>query len=230
MRKFFLLVVLPLLLTLPSSATAGELKLTIQNGLVTLIAEDVPLSMIMAEWARIGQTKIVNGDKILTPVSLQIVDVPERKALDIVLRSASGYMVAERSTPLATASVFDRIMILPTSRPPANTGPIAAPPPTFTPRPVPVNTAPDVDDDQQQRPVLPPGMGPQTMPQPGPMPPMPGQAPQQQQQQQPPNAPLTAPRPGPLPAPTPQQPVPFGSPAKPGGGGGGVPGGPGGGF
>jgi len=223
MRTFALLVVLSGSLALPSAAAAGELKLSIRQGLVTLMADEVPLSTILAEWARVGQTKIVNGDKFLTPVSLQLVDLPERKALDILLRTASGYMTAERPISIASASVFDRIMILPVSRPPANSGPIASPPPMFAPRPVPANMPGAEMEDDQQRPVLPPRMGPQAVPQPG-QPPLPGQPPAV------PNAPLTSPRPGQLPAP-PAQPVPFGAPPKPGGGGGSgtVPGGPGGG-
>lgn len=207
MRKLFLLFVLPALLVLPARADAGELKLTIQNGVVTLIAEDVPLATVLAEWARIGQTQIVNGDKVFTPVTLQIIDQPEHKALDILLRSVAGYMVAERPTMLAGASVFDRIMILPTSRPPANIGPLSSPP-VFAPRPIPTQPVPDMDDEE---PVVIPPQGaqqPGMQPQPG----MPGATPQ---------GPLTAPRPGQLPQPTPQQPVPFGSPTKPGGGGGG---------
>lgn len=214
MRKLHLLLMIPALLALPAYSTAGELKLTIRDGLVTLIAEDVPLSMIMAEWARIGQTQIVNGDKIATPVSLQILDMPERRALDILLRPVSGYMLAERAAAVAGASAFDRIMILPTSRPPANTGPITSPPPSFVPRPVPVQPpVPDMDDEQP----LPPG----TAAQPGVVPP--GTQPMVPGPQNPamPNAPLTAPRPGQLPVPPPQQPVPFGTPNKPGGGGGG---------
>ena len=62
MRKFHLLFVIPALLALATPASAGEFKLSIQNGLVTLTADDVPLSAIMAEWARVGQTEIVNGE------------------------------------------------------------------------------------------------------------------------------------------------------------------------
>ena len=215
MRKFHLLFVIPAFLALPLTASAGEMKLSIQNGLVTLTADEVPLSTIMAEWARVGQTRIVNGDKVSTPVSVRIVDMPERRALDILLRTVSGYIVAERPTPVAGASVLDRIMILPTSRAPLNTGPINSPPAMFVaPRPV-APAIPDMDDEpviQQQgvpQPNLPPGV---------PQPMIPGQQPVAN-----PNAPLTAPRPGQLPPPAPQQPVPFGTPpapAKPGGGGG----------
>lgn len=219
MRKFFLLCVLAALLVLPAQARAGELKLTIQNGMVTLIADNVPLATVLAEWARVGKTRIVNGDKVFTPVTLQIIEQPERKALDILLRSVAGYMVAERPTVVADASVFDRIMILPTSQAPPAIAPLASPVPTFQPtrqvpaQPIPSPTVPDMDDDD---PAMPPQNVPQGLPQPGmpPQPGVPGAAP----------TPLTAPRPGPLPVPQQQQqPVPVGTPqpVKPGGGGGG---------
>ena len=231
MRKLYLCLVVPALLVLPVAATAGELKLSIRNGLVTMSAQNVPLSMVMSEWARIGQTKVVNGEKVLTPVSLEIVDMPERKALDLLLRSVSGYMLAERSAPLANASAFDRIMILPTSRAPMNTGVTQSVPQPFNnvPRPMPAQPMPpqpmpDMDDEGPEN--MPPGMGPESgAARPGPQPPIPGQDPVL-----PGNAPLTSPRPGQLPQPAPQQPVPFGAPRPPGGGGGpvGGPAGPGG--
>ena len=214
------------------TALAGEVKVTLNQGLVTIIAEDAPISRILAEWARVGQTKIVNGEKMMQVVSLQLVDMPERKALDIILRSASGYMAAERQTPVAGGSAFDRIMILPYSRPPAAsslpaTGSAPAPFQQQQPRPMQI----DPDDQPHTTPVMPPGMGPgpnagqQTAPMPGMLTngppnqnPNPNANPNSPPQQQ------TLPRPGFLPAPGPQQPVPFGAPAAPGkppGGGGG---------
>ncbi|MDQ3417319.1 MAG: hypothetical protein M3541_00785 [Acidobacteriota bacterium] len=208
MSKFLFCLVIPAVFAFPAATSAGELKLSIKDGLVTLIAQDVPLSMVMAEWAKVGQTRVVNGEKILTPVTLQLVDVPERRALDIILRSASGYMLAERPAAVANASVFDRILILPTSRPPANS-PVTAPPPAFNQRPIQVVPTQDMEEPMPDQP--PPG--------PAPMPP--GYVPNMQPQAQPgqPGGPLTAPRPGPLPQP--QQPIPFGAPPKPPGGGGG---------
>ncbi len=208
MHKFLLCLVVPAVFAFPAAASAGELKLSIKDGLVTLIAQDVPLSMVMAEWAKVGQTRVVNGEKVLTPVTLQLFDVPERRALDIILRSASGYMLAERPTPVANASVFDRILILPTSRPPANS-PVNTAPAAFNQRPSQVVPMQDMEEPLVNQP--PPG--------PAPMPP--GNVPNMQPQTQPgqPGGPLTAPRPGPLPQP--QQPVPFGAPPKPPGGGGG---------
>ena len=50
------------------------------------------------------------------PVTLELTDVPERQALDIVLRSVAGYMLAPRRAGSPGASTFDRIMILPDER------------------------------------------------------------------------------------------------------------------
>jgi hypothetical protein len=67
MRKLFPAFVLAVLV-IPAPASA-QLTLTMEGGMVTLIAKDVPLSTIMAEWAKVGKTNIVNGDKIFTPVT-----------------------------------------------------------------------------------------------------------------------------------------------------------------
>lgn len=230
MRNLLFSLVVPALLVAPATAAAGELKFSLNGGLVTLVADDVPLAEILAEWARVGQTKIVNGEQIFTRVTLHIENTPEKKALDIVLRSAAGYMAAERVTPVAGGSAFDSIMILPTSRAPAGSPIMSAPPAPFAPRPV--VPVPDVDDDMPMG-AVPPGMNAQPVPgdptqqQPPAYPgqPFPGQ-PQVQPQPGQPQAPLTAPRPGML-VPPPQQPVPFGAP-RPGMPTPNMPGGPGG--
>jgi len=105
------------------------LRLQITSGRVTLHAANVPVRTILAEWARLGGAKIINGDRITSPpVTLDLENVPERQALDILLRGVSGYMVAAR-VPGAPggASMYDRIMILPTSVAPRNPVPAAAP-------------------------------------------------------------------------------------------------------
>jgi hypothetical protein len=205
------------------TAEAGELNLTIANGRVTLIAHDVTVRQILDEWARVGQTKIVNGDKLLgAPLTIELRDVPEAIALETVLRSAAGYVVAPRVAGNVGASYYDRILILPTSRPPAVT---AAPPSPQFNRPPPPQTMPVVENDDEPAPAAPPAVtNPAGQPFPGPAP-QPG-APQPGTQQ-----PVTTlPRPGMLPpAPTgpgnPYQPGarPPGTqqPPRPGGGGGG---------
>lgn len=191
-----------------SMAQAGDLKLTIANGRVTLVAQDVPVRQILAEWARVGHTTIVNGDKVVGPsLTLQLVNQPEREALEILLKSAAGYVAAQRQVVMAEASVFDRIMILPTSRAPAYSGSPAPPPlPQFNRMAQP---APD-EDDQPVEPVpMPAPLGPPGTAYPGQF------APGQQPGQPPP--PQTAPRPGVLPAPPQQSPMnPYGTPMAPG--------------
>jgi hypothetical protein len=182
-----------------SFATAGELKLTINNGRVTLVAQDVPIRQILAEWARLGQTTIVNGDKLNgPPLTLQLVDRPEREVLDVLLRSASGYIAAQRPIVLANASVFDRVMILPTSHGPVGVA-AAPPPPQFGPGrgnmgPQMQMPPPVADEDEPMDPNVPTGQPMVTQPAP-PFPNAPAPAPGQQ----PPV--MTSPRPGMLPAP-----------------------------
>ena len=189
--------------TAAASATAGELKLTIANGYVTLIAKDVTVREILAEWARVGQTRIINADKVVgAAVTLELDSVPEAQALDTVLRSAAGYVMAPRVAGSPGPSVYDRILILATSRPPA------APPPTpstFTNRAMPqVQQSLPQDDDGE---VGPAGVAPAVVNGPvgaaAPGFPQQQQQPAQPQQQQ---APMTAPRPGMLPPPPPQAP------------------------
>jgi hypothetical protein len=103
---------------LPVCANAQQMTLQLQDGRVTLDAQNVPVRQILAEWARVGGAKIVNGEKVLgAPLTLQLQGVPEREALEIILRGVSGYMLAARQVG-SGVSAFDRIMILPTSTPP----------------------------------------------------------------------------------------------------------------
>jgi hypothetical protein len=107
----------------------APLTLQISNGRVTLHAQNVPVRTILSEWSRLGGAKIVNGDRVTgAPLTLDLEGVPERQALDIILRSVSGYMLAAREPGAAGASMYDRIMILPTSVAPRNPPPAAAPP------------------------------------------------------------------------------------------------------
>lgn len=204
-------------------ASAGELKLTMQDGRVTLIADNVPLRQILQEWARVGQTQIVNADKLTGPaVTLQIVNAPERDVLDILLRSAAGYIAAPRAAIVTNAATYDRVTIMATSRPPAATA-AAAPVPTFQRPPAPVDDGDEpinviMPPQQPQNPVTLqfPGMMPNGMPNQN----MPVTATQP--------GPLTSPRPGALPQPTmpiimpnPYQPGQIIRPNLPGGPGGG---------
>ena len=211
-------------------ASAGQLEILFDNGRVTVRATDVTLRQILQEWARQGQTRIAGLEKLAgVPVTLELVDVPERQAIEILLRSVAGYMAAPRLAAAGPAqSSYDRLMILATSvAAPAPVGgprPAAfAPPPQPQPFPDPTQLA--NGDDGPAETVQPPGapvFGPPTDPGAGPAGPMmPGQqlrpqmpgesgpVPGTNDAAAPPQGPLTAPRPGILPVPQPpQQPRP----------------------
>lgn len=108
------------LLTAASPVAAQQLTLQIQDGKVTLDAVNVPARQILAEWARLGGTKVVGAEKIVgPPLTLKLTGTPERRALDIILGSVAGFMAAERQASAAPgASVYDRILILATSSAP----------------------------------------------------------------------------------------------------------------
>jgi len=109
-----------------------SVRLEFNDGKVTLSARNAPLRAILAEWARLGGATIINGDRVAgPPVTLELAGVPERQALDVVLRGVSGYLIAPRPVGSSGASMFDRILILPTSTAPRT------PPPAATARPAP---------------------------------------------------------------------------------------------
>jgi hypothetical protein len=110
-----------------SAAYAQQVQLTIKDGRVTLKTENATVRQILDEWTRVGGTKIVNADKAAgQPVSLTLVDVPEREALDTVMRQAAGYAVVERTTEAPNASVFDRILVMARTTPVTQTASTAA--------------------------------------------------------------------------------------------------------
>ena len=160
--RFFVAALLVLLGT--CSASAQVLSLEFHDGRVKLIAENAPVSLILAEWARLGGTRIVNGERVPgAPVTLQMVDVPERQAIDTVLRGAAGYMVLARATTSPGTSSFDKILVLPTTTraPAAAALPQPAPPqpaqPQFQNR---LDTDTELDEPGENPQGPPPGPGP----------------------------------------------------------------------
>lgn len=113
-------------LALSAATASAEVRLTMNNGQVSIVAKNATVAQILAEWARVGQTRIVNGERLAgAPLTLELTDVPEQQALEILLRNASGFVLAPRAAVTAAPSRFDRILIVPTSSAPR---PAAAPP------------------------------------------------------------------------------------------------------
>ena len=140
------------------STASADVRLTMENGRVSLVAKDATVRQILVEWARVGQTKIVNMERVPGgPVTLELTNVPEAQALEVLLRSLSGYITAPRPVDAANLSRFDRIIIMPTlaaARPATS-----SPPPVFQQAPQFQPPQPADDDTDDQKPA-PPGAVP----------------------------------------------------------------------
>jgi hypothetical protein len=132
--------------------SAAEVQLTIRDGRVSLTATGATVREILAEWARVGQTTIVNADKVSgAPMTLQLTDEPEDRALETILRSVSGYVAAPRPMAAASVSRYDRIVVMPARPGPR---PIFSSPPATSPAPAPqVFRPPQAMPDQPFQPM-----------------------------------------------------------------------------
>jgi hypothetical protein len=117
-------------------ASAQQVSITVQDGRVTLKSENASARQILEEWARVGQAKVVNADKVTgPPLTLTLIDVPEKEALATVLRSAAGYAVVDKVTMQPDTSRFEKILVMARTTPVSTvaSGPPAAPPAAHSP-------------------------------------------------------------------------------------------------
>lgn len=171
MRRILLTFALALVAVLPASAQ--QLKLSFNEGRVSLDATSVPVRTILTEWAKLGGTKVIGGERITgSPLTLKLENVPEAQALEIVLRSVAGYMAApRRASATPGASMYDRILVLATSAaPPASASRPAPsqgnPNQRFAPPRQPIRQTDDTEPDEEPDPN-PPNAPVFTFPQPG---------------------------------------------------------------
>ena len=137
---------------LTASAAFAEVHLQLQDGRVSITAKDATVRQILTEWARVGQTKVVNLERIPgAPLTIELSNIPEGQALDMLLRSVSGYVAAPRPAAVANLSVFDRIIVMPTMAAP-RTAAAAQPAQTFQ-QPQFAPAPPPPDDDQDEPPA-----------------------------------------------------------------------------
>jgi hypothetical protein len=114
-------------------ASAQSLALRIENGLVTLDANNVTVDEILARWTAVTGLNVVSKSGVGSevPVTLQLAGVSERVALETVLRDLSGYIMGERRDPRTGIVGIDRLLILPSSAAQAPATAAAAAPPRF---------------------------------------------------------------------------------------------------
>lgn len=106
-----------------------KLDISFERGMVTLVAENVTLREILAEWARKGGSRIVNAEKLGgSPVYLtEFKGQPEADVLRALLREAPGYGVSMRNAPATGTSTVGTVMILATRTVPVSTSSVSAP-------------------------------------------------------------------------------------------------------
>jgi hypothetical protein len=141
-----------------AAPAVADVQVTMHDGRVTVIAKDATLRQILTEWARVGQTKVVNVERVPgAPMTLELREVPEAQALAILLRPLSGYLAAPRAAQADNLSRFDRIVVMPTvaAARQAATAVAAAPPPVFQPQQVMPQPAEPADDEDRQPPPRP---------------------------------------------------------------------------
>ncbi len=195
--KLFLPTTLLLMVSVAAPAAAGDVQLQLGNGRITLQARDATVREILAEWARVGGVRIVNGERVMgAPLTLDLQGVPEAQALNVLLRSVSGYMAAPKTQAAASASMYDRIVIMAAPRSAAVSAGAAMPMPQqpmqFQQRGmVGMNPANPAMLDDQDEPTGPPPMYPGAYPR--------GTLPPQQPFAQPPGMPQQVPAPGSIP-------------------------------
>jgi hypothetical protein len=117
-----------------ASTASAQVQLTMQGGRVSLSAKNATLRQILAEWERVGQTKVVNGERLPGgPLTLELPNMPEQQALDIILRTVSGVLFAPRTEVAAgNVSAFAQIILMPPSVAPPPSSSAATPlPPAF---------------------------------------------------------------------------------------------------
>ena len=113
MRRTLLIAALSFLVAAPVGAQ--QLKVSFNEGLVSVDANAVSVRQILNEWAKQGGTKVVGVERITgAPLTIKLIDVPESKALEVILRSVAGYMAAPRAAGTG-ASMYDRILVMATS-------------------------------------------------------------------------------------------------------------------
>lgn len=172
------------------SPASTERKLLLsfdRNGLVTLVAQNVTVREILAEWTRQGGTQMQNADKLTgAPITVQFDGQPESVVLESLLRGTAGYILYPRMDGAAGASIWQSVSILPTSHPtqlyssPTSNSPQIAPIvqtmpddeiPPVTPTPNGPAQTQQAPPPQPNRPTMPGVYVPlQTVPPGGPMP------------------------------------------------------------
>src|SRR5688572_5920359 len=112
MRTLFYTLTIVLLFGSLALGKQATVQIAFDQGRVTLAAHDALVSDVLAEWARVGGTVITGADR-LPPgrITLNLVAADEWSAIEAVIGSANGILVAGRTTVPAGNSRLARVVI-----------------------------------------------------------------------------------------------------------------------
>jgi hypothetical protein len=157
MKAFRALAIFGLAWVAAGSTAYADVQISMDNGRVSITAKDATVRQILTEWARVGQTRVVNVERIPGgPMTIELKDALEDQALNLLLRAVGGYVTTPRPVAVANASRFDRIIVMPTAAAPRPAVMASAPPPpTFNTPVQQVQPADDDSDDERPAPNAP---------------------------------------------------------------------------
>jgi len=93
---------------------APGLRLTFNDGHVSVAAHGVSVQQVLKEWERVGRTQVVHAEAApATIIDIELQDVTEEEALDVLLRSSVGFLAIAAQAPGELTSHFERILIVP---------------------------------------------------------------------------------------------------------------------
>ncbi|HUF22756.1 MAG TPA: hypothetical protein VMN81_01420 [Vicinamibacterales bacterium] len=117
-----------------SARAGGDVRVSFADGRVTVIADNATIGEILREWERVGGSRFINADKMPAAdrVTLRLENEPETRAIEVLLRSVAGYVVAPRPAGSTSASTVGNVLIMPVSRVASYA---QAPPPAHVPVP-----------------------------------------------------------------------------------------------
>ena len=112
--------------------SARKLDVSFNEGKVSIVAENVTLAEILAEWSRKGGSRFVDAEKLpRTPVMLtEFKDQPEGEVLRTLLREAPGYGAVMRAEAAGGASRVQTVFILAVRATQGTTAPVVNQPQT----------------------------------------------------------------------------------------------------
>jgi hypothetical protein len=102
--------------TLAATSASADVRLAVSHGDVTLFARQASVREILEEWTKVAGTTFIGLEGLSSElITLDLREVPEREALDILLRSASGYIIMPAAADTSIQSQFGSVRVLATS-------------------------------------------------------------------------------------------------------------------